>query len=418
MKSRVPDPRKLAWLQQLYARWYAARGKGVKVHVRDFRYDWNKLLDEAGLHTAAEQSVATHEAEALEKDELVVLYRHKHRKYLIERIGIPISAESEIGTLFSKLTLAEMANASLPILLEYQKKIHPRYPALWENLCKTLIDAVPHARSIEPFDWCDLSEMALTLDVLYQLTMRDWPPATPIRMASVAIGLESKWLECHRRKIEKSLSVFFDKPTTIVDLGILAHDYLIEISGPLTLHFDDGKIIDFCKLQSHYAVAASDIARCVRATTPAQRLLSIENSKTTFRQFSAANDHNTLLVASSYPTIAFRNLLEKLPAQLPIYHFGDTDPSGWHIFAKIRELCRADARVFAMKYRAAHNQQSLSAFDKSLLPKLLVSPYLSDVYEEIRPMIECQSKGNFEQETIGAPTVSGWPFFSDEKIVM
>ena len=68
-----------------------------------------------------------------------------------------------------------------------------------------------------------------------------------------------------------------------------------------------------------------------------------------------------------------------------------------------------------MNYRAGNHQQCLSLFDKNLLPKLLENPQLVDFHEEIRPMLDHQSKGDFEQETLGPPTIMGWPFFSHEK---
>ncbi len=52
--------------------------------------------------------------------------------------------------------------------------------------------------------------------------------------------------------------------------------------------------------------------------TTADRILSIENRKTTFRQYAAANhDRRTLIIATSFPSPALRTLLDKLPPELP-----------------------------------------------------------------------------------------------------
>lgn len=406
------DPSALVWLKCLHRQWYAARGKGVKIHAREYRCDWDNLLDEAGLFTAADRALALSEAESLAQQGLLSLYRHKHRRYLLERIGIPLTAEKDLSAIFSSKTAREKSIDSLPLFHHWQQQRHPLYPAAWEAMMGSLLDALNEVKMLAPFDWSDLEHCEEMLRSVYQLTAQEWPAPSAIRQVSVALGHDSKWLEKQRSKIEKALSLLFGQTMSIDELGIVANDYLLEMSGPLRLHFADDRIVDLRGLQSVYAIAASDLAQCVSITTTARRLLSIENRKTTFRHCAIANQEaDTLLVATSYPTQAFRSLLEKLPATLPCHHFGDTDPAGWHILAKIRELCRPDVQAFAMEWRP-HPPHVFSAFDETLLKKLPQHPHLQDQVAQIEAMIHAGHKGNFEQESLGPPDLRHWPFWS------
>ena len=160
-------------------------------------------------------------------------------------------------------------------------------------------------------------------------------------------------------------------------------------------------------------ISAADLARCSSISTTAERLLSIENRKTTFRQYATANrDRRTLIATTSFPTPAFRVLLERLPCRLPHHHFGDTDPAGWHILLKLREATSRHVLPFQMKWRPASAPSPLTPYDQKLLEKLLSTPLLSDVSDEIRIIAERGDRGELEQETLGPPASGGWPFAS------
>jgi len=158
-------------------------------------------------------------------------------------------------------------------------------------------------------------------------------------------------------------------------------------------------------------ISAADLARCVSISTPAQRLLTIENRKTTFRQYAAANlDRRTLIATTSFPTPAFRAFLEKLPISLPHHHFGDTDPAGWQILLKLREATLRPVEAFRMEFRTGQTPCPLTPYDRQWLQRLLASPRLADVRPQIAALQERDDRGDFEQETLGAPLPGGWPF--------
>ncbi len=395
------------WLAELHRRWQAARGKRVSEASRAFSVDWIKLLEAAGITSAEDQATAAREAEACGQ---LVLKRHRYRKYLIERVTLPLASEAWLVERFGGTAGGDLLAAALEIVAEFSSRGHSRFPAEWAALCDSLGVAFSQGRSLRPFHWSRPDMLKHLLDVVNKLSEREWLAGTLIRAASVHIGLDSKELERHQRTFESGLARLFGAEISLKSLGLVAGDSHVELNGPVCLHFPDGSVHDFDGL-TNVLISAADLARCSSISTTAERMLSIENRKTTFRQYAAANrDRRTLIASTSFPTHAFRHLLEKLPGSLPHYHFGDTDPAGWHILLKLREATARPVEVFQMKWRPAATRIPLTHFDSKLLEKLLATPCLSDVREEIRVIGERNDRGDFEQETLGPPASGGWPF--------
>jgi hypothetical protein len=180
----------------------------------------------------------------------------------------------------------------------------------------------------------------------------------------------------------------------------------------LELDFADGSHQRIHALAAPYALSFADLRRATSIRSAAGRLLTVENRKTSFRQLAAADPAGgTLIVATSFPTPALRELLAKLPRDLPHHHFGDSDPSGWLILQKLRECSPRPVRPFAMAWRPAVAPQPLSARDQRLLAGLLAAPVMDDCHGELAALAAAGDRGDFEQEALGPPPLRGWPFF-------
>lgn len=398
--SELRPSRSPRWLVELHRQWQAARGRRIAASSRAFTRDWATLLDDAGITSAEDQATAGREVEELEKTGHFILKRHRYRRYLIERITLPLASESWLRDHFSAASSQELLEESLEILTHFSARSHPLFPVEWADFCRSLQTAFTAGRSLRPFDWAHPQRLRAMLGLLETLSSREWLPGTLVRSASAEIGLDSKALERHQRSIESGLTRMFGSPTSYQSLGLVCGEGHVELHGPVCLHFPDGSVHNFDGL-SQVLISAADLARCVRVTTPALRLLSIENRKTSFRQYAAANtERRTLIAATSFPTPAFRCLLEKLPADLLHDHFGDTDPAGWHILLKLREATPRKVGAFRMKWRPAQVKVPLTPYDRKLLDKLISSPLLEDVMHEIREMADRNDRGDFEQETL------------------
>ena len=399
-----------AWLAEFHRRWQAARGKRTTPAARDFGLGWIELLESAGITTAEDQRTAQREAEALEKDGRIALKRHRFRHYLIERITLPAASESWLRGLFGSVDPITLKNQALDVILRASAS-HPRWPVEWKTLLVRLYEAFGADRNVRPFSWQRPDQLRLLLETLRNLSAGDWA-GVPIRSASVTMGLDSKALERHRRALEAGLSRMFGSATTLESLGLVTSDSMVRVHGPLVLVFDEGQqAID--SLGGPYSLSVADLQRAREVRTTAGRLLTVENSKTTFRQLAAADpEGGTLIVASSFPTSAVRELLAKLPPELPHHHFGDTDPSGWLILKKLREVSPRPVLPFRMEWRASRTAEPLTPRDELLLADLLQASEMADCHGEIAAMVAANERGDFEQESLGPPDLKGWPFFS------
>lgn len=400
------------WLTELYRQWRKARGGKLSPAVRPFSRDWNQLLDAAGLHTAAERNHAQAEAEALWKQDHLVLVLHKYRDYLIERVLLPVASESWLLGLFEETSAQDLLKKSLAIVSTARVQTHSRWPESWADLCDQIDEAFLSGKNLAPFSWKDPSELAQLLKILHGLTAREWRAETLIRDASTSLGLPSKFLEQKQRVWESGLSVLFGEETTLDSLSISSGQSRATVHGRLSLQFADGSVQDFAHLRGEFLLSLADLQRAVKATTDANQILSIENTKTTFRQAAAANQSgDTLLLATSYPNRATKRLLEILPCDLPHYHYGDTDVSGYAILRSLRESSPRPVRLFQMDWRNLASSDPLSERDRRLLPALKESPLMEDCRPMFLQMEAAGRKGNFEQETRGGPTLTSWPFW-------
>jgi hypothetical protein len=400
----------MTWLGEFHRRWQAARGQRVTQASRAFSVDWVKLLESSGITSAEDQATAVREVEAHEKSGHFRIKRHRFRTYLIEKIRLNPESEPWLLGLFGRTSASDLKASALDIVADFSQRGHRRFPLEWASLCESLSIAFSAGRSLLPFRWSQPQTLRSLLENLANLSERDWPAGTLIRAASVEIGLDSKALERHQRTYESGLTRLFDTEISLKSLGLASGGSHVELHGPVCLHFPDGTSHDFDGL-AIVLISEADLLRCTAVSTTAARLLTIENRKTTFRQFAAANeDRSTLIAATSYPTPAFLEFLTKLPRSLPHHHFGDTDPAGWHILLKLRQATPRPVTAYRMKWRPAAVPNPLTQFDQKLLDKLLSASLLHSDQEEIQLMTTHHDRGNYEQETLGPPVSHGWPF--------
>jgi hypothetical protein len=400
-----------AWLAELHRQWARARGLSLEPAARGFRRDWPDLLDAAGLRTAAERSQAEREARELAAAGRLRLLTHRYRTYLLEKVEVPPTAEDWLVRACGGVPAREAHGRARAVVATAAARGHPRWPESWTQLCTALDAAFRSGENLPPFFWKDPTALAHTLDVLHGLTARAWPPGTLVREVSHTLTADSKALEKSPRLWEAALERLFGGETSLAALGILDRQSHARLHGPLALHFPDGTTQDFVHLRGEFTLSLDDLQRAVRATTTAQRMLSIENARTTFRQAAAVNPGDTLLLATAFPAEATRRLLALLPADLPHFHFGDTDPSGYAILRALREPGMRPVQPFLMTWQDREASPPLTERDRRLLATLIGDPLLGDCRESLQAIAQAGRKGRFEQEGCGTPVHSAWPFW-------
>jgi hypothetical protein len=398
----------MRWLQTLHEQWMTARKRRVEASVRAFRRDWDNLLDDAGLKSAEDRQAAQREAERLPQ---LKLHRLKGRPHIVLKIEVPLESEAWLHAQFGTQTGAAAQQAALAMVEQFSAKAHPLLPDAWNALSSRLKAEFAIPRAVEPFRWMEAKRVEELLKLVFDLTTREWPEGTLIRDASTQIGRDSKYLEAQQSFIERALELLLGRETPLEALGIQTSNSVLHYSGPLVLHFaDHSKPLD---LRFESTLSVAELERASHITTSAERLLTVENRKTTFLQLSRADaQRTTLIVATSFPTQAVRLLLQKLLQGFPHHHFGDTDPTGWDILRKLREVSGRTVHPFHMHWRPQANASPLTQRDQQILSRLLADTRMVDCRDELKAMLEAGTKGDFEQESLGRPVLDGWPFYS------
>jgi hypothetical protein len=401
-----------AWLVEFHRQWRKARVGSVTAALRPFRRDWETLLDQAGIHSAEDREAAQREAEKCSKLKLIPV---KYRPRFIDKIELSLASEAWLHDLFHSVPGETLQRRSLNLVRQMTQRPHPLLPELWNTLGERLESAFAEGRSAGPFAWKEPDQFETLLAILFELTARPWRTGTLIRDASTVLGRDSKCMESLERPLTRALEFLFGEETPLEALGIQTRNSVLHFSGPLELHFEDGSRHQTDLLRFESTLPVAEIERAVRITTKAQRLLTVENSKTTFLQLARADlPRSTLLVATSFPTQAVRRLLEKLPPELPHFHFGDTDPSGWDILRRLREIHPRPVQPFQMTWRTKADAPTLTPRERLILDRLLADGTMTDCHDTLHTIYDSGTKGDYEQETLGRPTLNGWPFYPIE----
>ncbi len=399
----------MKWLAQLHKDWMMARKRRIGASLRGFRRDWEQLLEDAGITSAEEQNSARREAERTPQIRLIP---RKRNPRFIDKIELPPESEAWLHERFQTRPASEAQAHSLEVLAEWSARSHPLHAEEWSRFCRQLEYNFKAPRVCGPFDWQDEARVAELLGWLFELTSNEWPQGTLIRDASTRLGLGSKVLEEEQSAIERALTLMFERDMPLEALGIQTSNSVLHFSGPLTLHFEDGSMHVTDALRFESTLSFGELDRAVRITTTADRLLTIENRKTSFVQFARADRlRSTLIVASSYPTQAVRSLLKLLPLELEHHHFGDTDVWGYEILRSLRLISQREVRPFCMKWRPADAATALTKREQSVLARLISDPLMRDCHMQLRQMQCAGNRGDFEQESLGPPTLSEWPWF-------
>ncbi|TDU68109.1 uncharacterized protein DUF2220 [Prosthecobacter fusiformis] len=401
-----------AWLQTLFQKWHAARGSRLAPGKVAFRYDWIKLLDETGLLKAEDRQAAERD---LKQFPQLQFQTHKYRKYLIEKVIIPLDSEPWLTTNFGHIPAAQLHQETLSAITELREQPHPLYPELWQHWCDLIQSTFQQEKNLHPLTWKEPDKVRQLMMLVYRFTSIPWTEATPIREASTALGLGSKDLESLQSRLESCLTSFYERPTSLESCGLLLTEPKVEVAGKLTLHYADGSSQPIHEMKGVYTLSLlPDLERAIRISTPAKRLLTVENSKTTLPALASKNQAaDTLLIGCSFPNRAVLRLIELLPPDLPSHHFGDTDPAGFLILATLRQKTGRPFQPFLMTPQEAARPVPFTEYDRKIIQNLLAHPLLPDVRPALEYLVQRQDKGLYEQENLGPPDLQEWPFYSN-----
>jgi hypothetical protein len=398
---------------RVFAERYRASHAGrTGANANDFTDDYRELLKAA----QATDGDALVEAERRLRDAAqrsagkLSLDRHPRDERLIHRVRL--AREGGEAWLFALLGETSPTDQRAALAVCVQSHLDDQLPDVWrerwQQWLRSLADAAQHGSSVQPLERGDLPLSSELLTVLPRLLA--WQEKSLLRFASCVVCGNSKRLEQLQSRIESALQQLSEGTlTTLEDLGITEKPRAVRLCGPLKLVLPEGTL-DLGLLKGAVAISEDDLRRTLSVECSAARVLTIENDTTFMELVKLAGD--TLLIQSSYPSRAVLALFERLP-EIECWHFGDSDPAGFDILRDLRARTRRAIRPLHMRYRPRSGTEVLSKAQLQLIERLLADCTIPDCREALLEMSEAGDVGQFEQEMLGPPTISGWPFYED-----
>lgn len=400
-------------LEALARRYHASRQGRTGTGVRDFLVDYPDLLKLAGCTDGDSRAQAEKELNtaATLPDSKLVLERHPRDPSIIWQVRLQADGgERWLFELLEKPTPTAL-RAQWTAFFEAAAKDLSDLPASWQEQwsrwCTGLASAAQQGRSIAPFTFNNQDAAEELLGILKGVL--NWQGQTLVRVASCALCGDSKQLERMAPRLGQALDqITGGQCTSLADMGLLETPRFVLLHGPLQIHTATG-VVDLGPLQEASRISAADLGSAIALATSATRCLSVEN-ETTFHQL-ARFQSGVLLIHTSYPGSGVLQLYERLPADLECWHFGDTDPAGFDILRDLRTRLARSIHPLHMNFREDEDSPRLSPQEIRLVERLIASPQLADVRQDLTAMRSAGRKGRFEQESLGHPTVI-WPFFT------
>lgn len=349
---------------------------------RDVLLDVEDLLHDAGAVEGDSRAVAEQQLREAEQAGILKLEPlHKRDRASLHQVRFSPAAEACLFDFLGRSSPKSVRDALARQFADAAAhEMLARWRERWKAWCERMRAAALAGRSVEPFDRHPSADNAKLLALLPRLLA--WEGESLVRFASCVLCGDSKVLEslaaqdrdgeC-RDKLRGKLGRLMEEITggqisALDDVGIVPNPRFALIHGPMRLRLDS-EWLDLGRLQGAFRLAEADIVLAESVVTAAERCLTVEN-ETSFHELAKLHS-GTLLIQTSYPGSGTLKLLQRLPAELEFWHFGDSDEAGFDILRVLRE-------------KSGRNFQ---------------------------PLLMQSGRIPFEQESLGRPNLKRWPFY-------
>ena len=377
-----------------------------------FRTDFEQLLRAAGCAEGEQRELAERELYAARDANLIqMVYDGVRAHTTVLSVRLPIENESKLFSRVGRPSPTEQRQAWVTLFTEAASWLVPaKYAERWRDFCVRRVEAVSHGRMIKPFRRGHPQRAQEILKLVVALLA--WEGSELVRWVSSILSGDSKMLERRQTVLEALLNeVTVGAVCRLTDLGIQPVPPGVTFQGPIRLRFAEDWL-DLSGLYGPATLCGSDVQRITGAECESSRCLTVENA-TPFRSLAALGS-GVLLIQTSYPNEATLGLLSRLAEHLPnmeFWHFGDTDPAGFHILYDLRARSNLPFRAFHMQFRPRPGALPLSFRERELLADLL--PRMPMERPSLEAMLAHGGKGDFEQESLKPPALHRWPFYTE-----
>lgn len=355
---------------------------------RDVWMAVEEVLRDAGAAEGDFRAVAEQQLQAAQQVGILTLEPlHKRDRKSLGQIRFSPANETR---LYERLGRSSPTQLRVALAEQFATAASSAVPARWHegwrNWCERMRAAAVVGGAVAPFDREPSEENAELLTLLPKLLA--WEGESLVRFASCVLCRGSKKIEASKKleawaakeeqgefaeRLRGKLGRLLEDITsgeikTLDDLGILPNPRFALVHGPLRLQLD-GEWLDLGRLHGAFRLSLADIQRAEAISTTARRCLSVEN-ETSFHELAKLRS-GELLVQTSYPGSGTLALLQRLPAGVECWHFGDSDEAGFDILRVLRVKSGRDFQRLHME----------------------------------------RGREPFEQESLGRPDLNQWPFY-------
>jgi hypothetical protein len=384
-------------IKALAAAYRASQAGTTGQTTRAFSIRYEKLVHDRAQADVRTERTAREVLLRLESAGILRLTRKPLAREKILSVFLQPGSEAEFFALLHEAPPAQQRDAAIAQLTAYLTALsnHPHTTA-WTTALREGIQDITDGRLPE-----GLPANRLARDEVLRATAAILTNTAPIllRRFSAEKLNNSKLIGERREAIERFMAQFLSPELCSLEAWqVIESPPMVQFRGPLGVATAAGLVAGENSPGSPYTVTDEVLRQAARVTTTASRCLSIENH-TTFLEMAIAHPED-LLIHTSYPSSSVIRLLQLLPAHLPLFHWGDTDPWGYDILRVLRLKTGRAIGAHRMHYRPANDGKPLSRRETTILTRLLNDPVIDDMRPELLAIQSAGNKGKFEQESL------------------
>ena len=375
--------------------------------TRDVQPEFAELCVRAGLGEGDAFELAVAELKAADGRFVKLEWDHPRARTTIHKVRLSPRDEAEFYQRLGRESPTARRESWVALFEDARGwPVAARFAGEWREFCAARARRALHWDAMEPFRVRELRQGKFLLDLTARLL--GWEGRNLIRWVSSHLCGDSKRLERRQRTLEFLLhESTAGRVPDFAAHGIEPMPREVRLHGPLRLLID-GCWLD-CSVQETAMLSLADLARVASVECPAARCLTVEN-KTAFLDL-ARKRSGELLVWTSFPTAPTLALLALLPRTLEFWHFGDTDPQGFHILHDLRRRSGLPFRTLHMRWHPAADGTPLTETETKLLHDLIADDSMREERDAMAAMLSAGNKGAFEQEHLQPPPLAHWPFY-------
>lgn len=382
--------------------------------AKDFSIRFGKLIEDVSITRSSETENAINELLAVERLGGLTLDRDQKDFSSIIQIRVSRIQENELFKAIGELSPKQERMALSELFESYiNAPVPDAYRGAWNFWCQIHSQNALKGKALAAFNRDKPEEIKEILELIVKLFK--WPHASQISLVSGVLCGDTTRIHKIYPRLIKVLNTFTDGSITgLQDFGIILESCHCHFHGRIRLHINR-TIVDFSGFRSGIKIEDIDIHSLIDVDVSSPRCVVVQK-EAAFYELVKLNCGD-LLVRSDYPNEPTVKFLQALPDSLDFWFFGNSDAIGFDVLRELRKLTGKSFKPLHMNFRSGsgHDNNQLLQTERKLLEALLQAPEVQDMKPWIQDILENNSNGNYEQETLGVPTLDWFPYFESNR---